>query len=573
MKKIMLAILLVLCVGVMTACSGNSGNTDAKASEYIFKKFELDKGKDIARCPFLNGNDFYYISYPDPDENDDAAWEELKENEYKGSVHRYKIDSGEDAVLFEIKNASDIESLYVTEQNQIKLLCRYYNEDAGVHALCTRTQDGAEIGLVSLTDNVNAALDGGGTIEEAYLERDGQIYLSCVGLESGKKIIVRCDMEGNVTGSVKLDDYIEYIDGVFLDNEKRPAVEANSDEGLTYMYLDFEKGECGETVAIQDEENKYKFSSKIHGGGLWSKIYDGHGNAACYVRDIAGLCSYNAAEQKITYLFDWLNSGIVGNNVYDIMPLEDGRFLCECFDGIEMAYGIIEELKDGKKRKIIKCAILDTENDCGHTLQYDIIHYNNINADYKVELISYENSSNPIDAFAKDVIAGNVPDVLDISGVDVESYIRQGFFEDLAPYMENDGEFGRDYYVDGLYDAIAEDGKQYYAVKSFRLDTIAARASDTEKYKDGWTIYDLIDYYNAKPEGTLLYDYDTNREIFKRLAAPFVDDYIDRDTGHVSFDSDEFRVLVEFCNSFPQSNELWSDYNDVKKMFSEGKIL
>ncbi|MCI8306867.1 MAG: extracellular solute-binding protein [Lachnospiraceae bacterium] len=572
MKKIMLAMLLVLCVGVMTACSGNGNNTESDAVEYVFNELELDKGQDCVSCTYLNGNDFYYVSFPYPDVDDEVAWEELKGKEYAGSIHLYKIDSGEDSILFDVKYASDIGRLYVTEQNQIKILYSAENDSFSRYTLITKTLDGADVSSISLADTVNAALEGGGTIDNSYFEQDGQIYLSCEGLESGQTYIVRCDMEGNVTGSVKMDGY---IDGVFLDNENRMAVETNSNESLKYVYIDFEKGECGETVAIQDEEDKYMFASDIHGGPDISKIYNGYGDASCYVRDVTGLCSYNAAEQKVTYLLDWSKTGIIGSHVSDIIPVEDGKLFCNCYDMTqdENTYGIIEELENGKERKVIKCAMLKTENDRGHNLEKKIINYNKSNTDYRVELVTYDKSSNPIDAFAKDVISGNIPDVLDISGVDVKSYISQGFFEDLVPYMEKDAEFGKDFYVDGLYDAIAVDGKQYYAVKNFTLETIAAKASDTEKYKDGWTIHDVIDYYNAKPEGTLLHMYETKKEIFERFAAPFIDDYIDWDTGTVNFDSDEFRAAAEFCSSFPSSYEIWSDYNEVSKMIREGKIL
>lgn len=571
MKKVMSAILLMLCVAIISACSGKEDNTEA--DEYVFNEFELNKGNDEIRCAYLNGNDFYYITYTYPEYDDEAAYQEWEKNGYTGRLHQYKVDSGEDTVMFDVKYVLDIGDIYVTEKNQIKILYTSDSEDLQRYTMYTKTPDGADAGVVLLADNVNAVLDDESIINNVYFEQDGNIYVSCES-NSEDIFLIRCDIEGNVTGSVKLDNYVRYIDGVFLDKDKRLAVETNSSEGLSYIYIDFDKGACGEKAAIQDEENEYIFQSDVHGDGEASRIYNGYGDAACYVRDINGLCSYNAAEKKITYLLDWLKAGIIGSYVYDILPLDNGRFFCECWDRMDdNKYGIIEKLEDGKARSVIKCAILNTENDSGHCLEKKIIDYNKSNMDYRVELVSYDKSYNPIDAFAKDVISGNIPDILDISGIDVNSYISQGFFEDLAPYMERDNEFGKDYYIDGLYDAIAVDGKQYYAVKNFSLETIAAKASDTEKYQDGWTISDLIEYYNSKPEGTMLHMYETKGEIFERFAAPFIDDYIDWDTGKVNFDNDGFRALAEFCGSFPSSCEIWSDYREVNKMIMEGKIL
>lgn len=156
MKKVIIAILLILCLGIMAACSGKDDNTET--AEYIYNEFELDKGNDSVDCAYLKGNDFYYVSYPDPDEDDDAAWEEWESKEYAGSLHQYKIDSGEDTVLFDVKDSNDILDLYVTEQNQIKILYNSYTESFRGYTIYTKTPDGADAGAVSLSDNINAAL-------------------------------------------------------------------------------------------------------------------------------------------------------------------------------------------------------------------------------------------------------------------------------------------------------------------------------------------------------------------------------------------------------------------------------
>lgn len=584
MKKIIsMSILIILFVGVMTmyGCSGrekdDSSVGDSAGKDtlmYSYKEFELNKGGDDRIVnSYFKGTDFYYISYGQPDLDDDAAWTAWEEKGYPGSLHRYKTDSGEDIVLCEVKEVPGICALYVTEQNQLKYILR--DDINEVYRLVTIMPDGTEVSAVSLSDNLAASLEEADRIDYIKFGNDGQIYFLYNSFEGKNKYIVRCDMEGNVTGSVKVDEGRD-INGIFFDNDNKLAVETNKTEGLEYIYVDFDKGECRDAVAVMNEDGSYMFSNESEGsgGGVSSRIYNGIGEVSCYLRDVTGLCSYNAEEQCVTYLFDWTKTGIIGGFVDNIIPMEDGRIFCECWDrGTERTYGIIEKLEEGTERKVIKCAALSMDSDYRHQLEQNIINYNKSSSDYFVELVSYDKSASPIDAFAKDVIAGNIPDVLDISGVDVKSYINKGFFEDLSPYMEKDDVFNKDYYVDGLYDAIAVDGKQYYAVKSFELETIAAKASDTEKYKDGWTVNDMVEYFGSKPEETMLYMEETKNELFRILIAPFIDDYIDWATGKVNFDSDEFRAAAEFCSKFPSNSEIWPDYGEVNKKIHEGKIL
>ncbi len=581
MKKIFSSsIVIILFIGLVTMCGCSGSGKDESAVEdaaekekltYVYNEFELNKGNDIVQNSYIKGSDFYYVSYAEPDS--DEAWTEWEEKGYTGALHHYKTDSGEDTVLCEVKHGNDIYALYVTEQNQIKYIFKDYEDE--VYKLVTILPDGTEVSSVSLTDNLKATLEDADRIEYTKFSHDGQLYFLYFSFEGNKQYIVRCDSDGNVTGSVKVDGD-RTINGLFFDNENKLAVETNRMEGLEYACVDFDKGELGEAVTVMNEEGGFRFSNENEGSGagISSRMYNGIGEVSCYLRDVTGLCSYSTAKQELTYLFDWANTGIIGGFVDNILPLEDGRIFCECWDrGTGRTYGIIEKLEGKKERKVIKCAVLSTESDDRHKLEQSIINYNKSNSDYFVELVSYDKSDSPIDAFAKDVISGNIPDILDISGVDVKSYINKGFFEDLAPYMEKDEVFNKDYYIDGLYDAIAVDGKQYFAVNSFSIDTIAAKASDTEKYKDGWTVYDMIEYFNSKPDGTMLYMNEAKNELFKMLVGPFIDDYIDWGTGKVRFDSDEFRAIVEFCSRFPSNYEIWQDYGEVNKQIHEGKIL
>lgn len=578
MKKIVnivKVIAVVLCVCVMAACSDGSdsgagtGTGEIDTNRYVYREFDLNRGYDDIWCTYLKDNDFYYISYSFPDYQEDDE-KESSPWPWVTKLHLYKTESGENTILCNIEHAvTDIAGLYVTEQNQIMILYSSNNEDESEsETLVSMMPDGTEVSSVSLSDKIEAFLGEGSSIGYTEFEQDGYLYAKCSG--GGESVIVRFDMEGNVTGSVP---YNEVINGIFLDNEKKPAVVTHSDEGLEYTYMDFEKGECGEIHFIQNEEEKYSFGSAS--GYDNPIIYNGYGDVTCYIRDVDGCLTYNEEKQELTYLFDWTKTGIVGGFVDNMIALEDGRIFCSCGDVQSRTYGFVEQLEEGKEKKVIKCAALNPDSDYSHQLEENITNYNKSNSDYVVELVSYGKSESPIDAFAKDVIAGNIPDVLDISGVEVMSYINQGFFEDLAPYMEKDNEFGKDYYVDGLYDAIAVDGAQYYTIKYFGFTTISGKASDTEQYKDGWTMEDMIDYYRSKPEGTMLCPHETKSKVFDYFVAPCIDDYIDWGTGKVSFDSDGFREIAAFCNEFPLNDETAFDngYMEVSRQMCEGKIL
>ena len=46
-----------------------------------------------------------------------------------------------------------------------------------------------------------------------------------------------------------------------------------------------------------------------------------------------------------------------------------------------------------------------------------------------------------LDKFAEDILAGNGPDIIDMSSLDINRYKDTGLFEDLTSHIKNDSEF------------------------------------------------------------------------------------------------------------------------------------
>lgn len=68
----------------------------------------------------------------------------------------------------------------------------------------------------------------------------------------------------------------------------------------------------------------------------------------------------------------------------------------------------------------------------------------------------------------------------------------------------------------------------------------------------GWTFEELLEIFSTMPEGSsILRHYMTQADMFRQMAVPLLDQYVDWGTGQCSFDSDGFRELLVFLASFP----------------------
>ncbi|MDE7262715.1 MAG: hypothetical protein K2N78_11755 [Oscillospiraceae bacterium] len=128
---------------------------------------------------------------------------------------------------------------------------------------------------------------------------------------------------------------------------------------------------------------------------------------------------------------------------------------------------------------------------------------------------------------------------------------QKGYLEDLWPYIENDPELGRDGVVHAPLKAAEVNGGLYLLFMDFRINTIMGRESVVGN-RYNWTLDDLMESFSTMPEDSTILRYNATKwEIFYNLVGPSLERYVDRSTGECSFDSDDFRSLAVFLNSFP----------------------
>lgn len=519
-----------------------------------------DKPEDGAKPDDASGSDI-------------KTYEDLEEKykDYKTTkkMCKYNLETEEVTDVFDYSEDEymSISAYCVDDENRIVMLQEVYDEenmksdggDSNVYSIVVKDAEGKDVSNTDITDKIRGDANSGSSsdfyISENKFGPDGYLYVSYVQGEMNKTTISRIKSDGTLDGKVTAE---EYVDSMAIDNNGRVAISSFKDDKYVYSYLDFDKEAIGEQLEGFEEDNSY------------GNIMSGYGDITFFIKDSKALYKYSSESKEKTMILNWLDSGLVGDNVNSIIPLGDGRLFCMYSDdmGGNKTGILTKSAESGTEKKVIKLGSTYVNS----TLQELIIAFNKTNSEYKIEYVSYEDQENPDTAFANDIIAGNIPDIISISSVDVNNFVNKGILEDLTPYMEKDDTVNKDYFVDGVLDATAIDGKNYYLVKEFAIRTIAGKASDLKDYKDGWTVQEMIDYYNSKPEGTELMESATKSGVFYELICSDIGNYIDWKTGEVKFDSDEFKKVLEFCNKFPKEIDEDADLESHKKI-KEGKLL
>ncbi|MDE7288943.1 MAG: extracellular solute-binding protein [Oscillospiraceae bacterium] len=222
----------------------------------------------------------------------------------------------------------------------------------------------------------------------------------------------------------------------------------------------------------------------------------------------------------------------------------------------------------------------------GDGFKKDVSDFNRKSSEYHVEVTEYaiEYPDDPVTRLNNDIIAGKIPDVILLHRIiPTDSFISKGFLADLYEFMDKDETINRTDYLDSVLKAYETNGKLYELVPSFSIDTIVGKASLIGS-SSGWTVDEFIQLADENPDKHILGDEHaleiTQADFFYAVTRRCYENFIDRETGKCSFDSENFIGLMEFTNRFPKEidrerifangNNYWDDYYSACR---EGELL
>ncbi|MDE6764465.1 MAG: extracellular solute-binding protein [Oscillospiraceae bacterium] len=235
---------------------------------------------------------------------------------------------------------------------------------------------------------------------------------------------------------------------------------------------------------------------------------------------------------------------------------------------------------DGKKTVTMYSLYTDSE------FEKAVVDFNRASSEYQVEVTEYskEYPDDPLTRFNNDIIAGKLPDLILLSpSMPVDSYISKGLLADLYEFMDKDETIDRSDCLESVLKAYETNGGLYELVPGFSVTTLVGKTSLVGS-TPGWTVDEFIQLADANPDKYIIGDEHklslTQAEFFSAAVNGCYENFINRETGECSFDSDEFIKLMEFSNRFPKEvdrEQLYANssnyWNDYYKACRDGGVL
>lgn len=320
--------------------------------------------------------------------------------------------------------------------------------------------------------------------------------------------------------------------------------------------LDLDDKKWKKTIKLGDEV--LQETGCLMNGGEWD----------FYFRTESGIYGYNIENKDSLKLLDYLASNLESDEIYGMASLGDGRFI-SLTHGTEM--GIYIYTKVDPATIPDKITITYGGLYVSDEIKTAASTFNRKNRQYQIEFKEYGS----IEKMNVDIIAGNITDIIDLKYQPMEQYVEKGILEDLTPYFDSDPELSETDIIDSVRQAMLIDDKLYFVSPKFGVDTIVAKVKDVGN-RTGWTFEEMDSFLNEQDDGIRPFYSDNKEDLLDIFLLYGSTDYIDWQSGKCSYTSQNFKNILEFCNSGTDkradSDDYWknmiSDIQEGKELFS-----
>lgn len=427
--------------------------------------------------------------------------------------------------------------------------------------VCVR-EDGTVVSEFSLDGLKNHAeevkdLEGSYSFEVPgmALDKDGHICLAIHEWFSGTanyiqedRIVLLDPQTGSVADSFRMSSTPEYMVGL-----------ANGEIAICCY-------ERGELIGLLDLEEK-GLKDKVQLGDFVNGMAAGDGEYPVIYSAGDSVYGLNFETGEPVKLFNWIDCDVAREGDESFCMLQDGRIVTtstqETVNGIENDLIVLSKNAAGEvsQKKVLRLAVMNLYPFTSKMVS----RFNRSNPNYRIEVTDYSQYNNyssanedernaGINRLQTEIIAGDMPDILDISLLSADRLGSKGLVEDLYPYMDADPELNRSDLLEHVIQAFEENGKLYQTVGNFYILTTAGLSRVVGDHI-GWTMDEFQEAMGRlqaeNPNCTVFERYTTQDLALTFLLYLELENYVDWSSGECGFQSDGFIKLLEFVKSFP----------------------
>lgn len=249
-----------------------------------------------------------------------------------------------------------------------------------------------------------------------------------------------------------------------------------------------------------------------------------------------------------------------------------GAFLlfCLCFGGCND-----REVSEPEVKTLI-LAVFQSDSQLQRSDLFKWVNsYNEKHSDVQIEIVNYASNypefGEAVNQIKIEINAGKGPDIINFGQQYSPLDASCGMLVDLYPFVQKEDFFEKDDLYYNVLEAFEIGESLYVLVPGYRIDTFAT-VNEELAGLERMDIKQLIAAYDMLGEEGILFPGETKNAVFGMLCYGSLENYIDWDAGSCSFNSDSFKEILRFANTFPRYLNITEEYS-AKQIFTEGRAL
>ena len=445
-----------------------------------------------------------------------------------------------------------------------------YQHSEEHYFLRTLDKDGAELSRIDLSELGGDDSGGGGFggfggfgLSGFTADAAGNIYVN-----TGSTVIV-LDPEGKKLGEVSLSGGgWAWIYSVIRMGDGRVAATYNSGGSDRLTVIDLA------TMEFSKTESYPLVNAMNMTVGSTDSEYD------FYYTNGSNFMGYSLEKGSSDKVLNWINADVDPSNIGTAVLLPDGRVAtiettwASDFSSSNCELVLLSKVPASSLAQ--KTVLTLATQSINYNIRSQIVKFNRSSPDYRIEVLDYSEYNTEDDNTAgltklnTEILAGNVPDILDLTGLSVGQLGARGLLADLYPFLNGDSELNGKIFPNVLK-ALESDGKIYRTASNFNLYVVMGAASvvgDTP----GWTLKDFNAALKSMPEGCVPFSDSTTRSsILQSCLNMEMGNLVDWTTGECRFDSTTFTDILEFAALFPATAESGGAFGGMWGGFGGGE--
>ncbi len=368
------------------------------------------------------------------------------------------------------------------------------------------------------------------------------------------------------------------------------------DDGTVYVvgYGQSADGSYRPTIRPVEAQSR-RLGTPLETEGDFYSAIPGNDRYLFYYNSGNWFCGLNKATMQEERLFNWINVDVISDDLRNYAVLPDGSvvgLLTEWDKNYENATVTLMTVREVPYASLPQKTVLTLATDgMDWNVQRQLVKFNRASDSVRIELLDYSEyddyeadyddngfgENGGMTKLRTEILSGKMPDILDLAGMPTRQLAAKGLLMDLYPLLDADPALSRGDIFPNVLKALEINGKLCSVSSGFYIQTcIGARrvVGDTP----GWTFEDLNRALATMPEGCTVFGISTTRDVVLQTMLELdMGQFVDWDTGKVSFESPEFIALLNFVKAFPATfdwqNHEWAQEDEDYYRVRQGQQL